>query len=81
MEISLKKSIRNGLIAWVIFFLISFSFGIYDMITGFEGLGLTGINIILTIFGAILITTFFFIFVFCLSLIVYYFKERRIESN
>ncbi len=81
MELSLKKSIRNGLITWVIFFLISFSFGIYDMLTGFGGLELTEINIILTMFGAILITTFFFILVFCLSLIVYFFKERHIESN
>ena len=77
MESSLKKSIRIGIIVWVFFFLISFSFGVYDMLIGYEGLKLTTTNIFLTILGSILITSFFFIFIFCLSLVVYYFKDKK----
>lgn len=74
MEKSLRTSIRNGLFGWMIMFFVSLSFGVYDLFSGYEELNI--INIILTIVGAILTTTIFFLLVFVISLIYFYFKEK-----
>ena len=75
MEENLSKSIRNGLYAWLIFALISFSWGIYDFII--EEVKFNFVNLLWTIFGAILATVMFFVLGFAISLIVYYFKEKK----
>jgi len=77
MDVSLKKSIRNGLYAGIIITLFSFIYGgIYtEMIV--EGIGFSLGNILLAIIGAVFAGIPFFLLVFVISLIVFYFKEKR----
>jgi len=70
----MKKAIRNGLYAVIITSIISLSFGIYDLITGFVEFNI--INLGLTLIGAILVGTFLFIPTFVISLGIYYFKKE-----
>ena len=75
MDETLSKSIRNGFYAWVIISVISFGFGIYDFITGYEEF--SGINLIWTVLGAIIASLPFFLLIFAISLIVFYFKRNK----
>lgn len=75
MDITIKKSIRNGLYVWIVISIISLGFGIYDLATGFEELN--GINIFYTLIGVIIAGVFPFITAFVISLVIYYFKEKK----
>lgn len=74
MEKSLEKSIRNGLYAWLIFSLLSFSWGIYDFVVGAWPFNLE--NLLWTIAGSIFSTVILFVIAFIISLIYFYFKEK-----
>ncbi len=77
MDESLKKSIKNGLISGGIFAFITFFYGgIYNsFILGRDELILS--NIVLILAGTIFSGIMFFTPVFIVSLIVYYFKDKK----
>ena len=77
MDISLQKSVRNGIWGFVIGTTFSFVYGgIYtEMIN--EGLGFSIENIFLAFIGAIFAGVILFIPIFVISLIVFYFKTKK----
>lgn len=78
MDVTTSKSVRNGLIGWAILAAISFLYGgIYtEMMV--EGLGFSLQNVLLALFGAILVTLIpGFVLVFAISLIVFYIKNKK----
>ncbi len=77
MDISLRKSIRNGLITWAILAPISFFYGALYTEIYLVGESFTFYNVIIGLISAILITSIFFIPTFIISLMYFYFRERK----
>ncbi|KKN58809.1 hypothetical protein LCGC14_0548150 [marine sediment metagenome] len=73
MDQSLKKAIRDGLISSSIISFISYMFGIVEIME--EGFSL--INMALSLIGVMWIGIISFTPVFVISLIYFYFKERK----
>ena len=78
MDKSLRKSIRNGLITWAIFAPISFFYGALYTEIYLAGESFTFYNIVIGLVSAIAATSLFFIPIFIISLVYFYFKERRL---
>lgn len=75
MDLTLKNSIRNGLIGMIVGALLSLCFGIYNFISGVVVFSFDGL--LLTLGGVLLVGIYFFKPVFIVSLIIYYFKYKN----
>jgi len=75
MDVTLKKSVRNGLRGFLVGTILSLISGIYDLISGVYDFSF--INLLWTLGGVLLIGIYFFTPVFIVSLIVYYFKDKN----
>ena len=73
MDETLKKSIRNGIYAFIIFSLYAFILIISELIL--EGFNI--IDVIYYLIGTLLVGGTFFIPAFIMSLIYYYIKDSR----
>ncbi len=73
---SLRKAIRNGLISFCIISFITLLFGIVELMEeGFSLINITALLIAMIWIGIILFTP-----VFIISLIYFYFKEKKKEG-
>ena len=75
MDESIRKAIRNGIYGLIITSIISFGFGIYDFIIGYEKFSVFAL--FETFAGAILASVPIFFIVFVISLIYFYFKTKE----
>lgn len=81
MDKNLKKSIRNGLYAFIPIALLTFFYGgIYnEMIV--EGMGFSLENMMFALIGSIIAGVYIFLPVFVISLIYFYFKTKNSKDN